>query len=167
VTRVPSLARPEAMMKPTIVALAALLALGARPAAAQETLRHELALQLLEAMRMPDQIQASIATVVATQTRLNPDVPGLREVLRDFLARYVTWEAMKEEYAEMYAGAFTEEELREMATFYRTPTGQKLARATPQLTRLGAELGERTLRAHAAELDQMLARRLEAAPAPP
>jgi|SRR5215213_9033264 len=151
----------------TIVVLAALLAAGARPAAAQETLRHELALQLLEAMRMPDQIQASVATAIATQARLNPDLPGLQEVLHEFLARYVTWEAMKDEYAEIYAGAFTEEELREMAAFYRTPAGQKLARSTPQLTRLGAELGERTLRAHAAELDQMLARRMEAAPAPP
>jgi len=155
------------MMKPTIVVLAALLALGARPAAAQETLRHELALQLLEAMRMPDQVQASIATVAATQARLNPDFPGLQEVLRDFLARYVTWDAMKEEYAGIYAAAFTEEELREMAAFYRTPTGQKLARATPQLTRLGAELGERTLRAHSAELDQLLARRLQTGAAPP
>jgi len=126
------------MIRPTILLLAALVAAGARPAAAQEPLRHELALQLLEAMRMPEQIQSSIATVVATQARLNPDVPGLAEVLRDFLARYVTWDAMKEEYAEIYAGAFTEEELREMAAFYRTPTGQKLARATPQLTRLGA-----------------------------
>ena len=155
------------MIRPTILLLAALVATGARPAAAQEPLRHELALQLLEAMRMPEQIQSSIATVVATQARLNPDVPGLAEVLRDFLARYVTWDAMKEEYAEIYAGAFTEEELREMAAFYRTPTGQKLARATPQLTRLGAELGERTLRAHAAELDEMIARRAAAANPPP
>ena len=155
------------MIRPTILLLAALVAAGARPAAAQEPLRHELALQLLEAMRMPEQIQSSIATVVATQARLNPDVPGLAEVLRDFLARYVTWDAMKEEYAEIYAGAFTEEELREMAAFYRTPTGQKLARATPQLTRLGAELGERTLRAHAAELDEMIARRATAANPPP
>ena len=155
------------MMKPTILALAALLAVGARPAAAQEPLRHELALQLLEAMRMPEQIQASLATVVATQARLYPDVPGLPEVLREFLARYVTWDAMKEEYAELYAGAFTEEELREMTAFYRGATGQKLARATPQLTRLGAELGERTLRAHAAELDAMIARRVGAGTAPP
>ena len=36
-------------------------------------------------------------------------------MLREFLARYVTWDALKEEYAERYAGAFTEEELREMS----------------------------------------------------
>jgi hypothetical protein len=155
------------MMKSTLLALAAVLAIAARPAAAQETLRHELALQLLEAMRMPDQIAASVATVVATQTRQNPDLPGLGEILREFLSRYVTWDAMKDEYAELYAGAFTEEELREMTAFYRTPTGQKLARSTAQLTRLGAELGERTMRAHSAELDQMIARRVGEAPAPP
>ena len=151
-------------MKPTTVLLAALLAVGARPAAAQEPLRHELALQLLEAMRMPEQIQASLATVAATQARMNPDLPGLGDLLREFLTRYVTWDALKNEYAELYAGAFTEEELREMAAFYRTPTGQKLARATPQLSAMGAQLGERVMRAHAAELEEMIARRAAAAP---
>ena len=68
---------------------------------------------------------------------------------------------------ERIEAGFTEEELREMAAFYRSTTGQKLARATPQLTRLGAELGERTLRAHAAELDEMIARRVGAGTAPP
>jgi hypothetical protein len=154
-------------MRVTIVVLAALLGVAARPAAAQESLKHEMALQLLEAMRMPDQIQASLAGVVATQARLNADVPGLQAVLRDFLARYVNWDALKDGYAEIYAGAFSEEELREMTAFYRTPAGQKLARATPQLSRLGAELGERTLRAHSAELEEMIARRLPAGePAP-
>ena len=151
-------------MRTTILLLAALLALGARPAAAQEPLRHELALQLLEAMRMPEQIQASLATVAATQARMNRDLPGLGDLLREFLARYVTWDALKDEYADLYAGAFTEEELREMAAFYRTPAGQKLARATPQLSRLGAEIGERVMRAHAAELQEMIARRAAAAP---
>jgi hypothetical protein len=150
-------------MKTTILLLATLLALGARPAAAQEPLRHELALQLLEAMRMPEQIQASLATVAATQARMNPDLPGLGDLLREFLARYVTWDALKDEYAALYAGAFTEEELREMAAFYRTPAGQKLARATPQLSRQGAEIGERVMRAHAAELQEMIARRAAAA----
>jgi hypothetical protein len=151
-------------MKATILLLAALLALGARPAAAQEPLRHELALQLLEAMRMPEQVQATLANVAATQARMNPDLPGLGDLLREFLARYVTWDALKDEYAELYAGAFTEEELREMAAFYRTPAGQKLARATPQLSRLGAEIGERVMRAHAAELQEMIDRRAAAAP---
>jgi hypothetical protein len=153
-------------MKTTTLLLAALLALGARPAAAQEPLRHELALQFLEAMRVPEQIQASMAMVAATQARMNPDLPGLEALLREFLTRYVTWDALKDEYAGIYAGAFTEEELREMTAFYRTPTGQKLARATPQLSRLGAELAERVMRAHAAELEEMIARRAAAA-APP
>ena len=145
-------------MKKTVVLVAALLALGAGRAAAQETLRHEMALQLLEAMRVPEQIQASLATAVATQVRLNPDVPGLQQALREFLGRYVTWAALRDDYAELYAGAFSEEELREMTAFYRSPAGQKLAAATPQLSLLGAQLGERLVRAHAEELAQLVAR---------
>lgn len=155
-------------MRLTTLLLAALLALGARPAAAQqEPLRHELALQLLEAMGMPEQIQVQLATVAATQARTNPDLPGLGDLLREFLARYVTWDALKDEYAELYAGAFTEEELREMAAFYRTPAGQKLARATPQLSLQGAGIAERVMHAHAAELEEMIRRRAAGTAPPP
>ena len=148
-------------MRKTIALAAALLALAARPAAAQDRLRHELALQLLEAMHVPEQVQASLATAVATQVRLNPDLPGLQEGLHEFLGRYVTWAVLRDDYAEIYAGAFSEEELREMAEFYRTPTGQKLARAQPQLTLAAAQLGERLVRAHAAELQEILARHID------
>jgi len=146
-----------------VVFAAALLAFRAGGAAAQDPLRHELALQLLEAMHVPEQIQASLETAIAAQVRVNPEVPGLQAALREFLQRYVTWSALRDAYADQYAAAFSEEELREMTAFYRTPAGQKLARATPQLTRVGAELGARLVAAHAAELEQVLAR----LPSPP
>jgi hypothetical protein len=154
-------------MKKTIALAAALLALGAGPAAAQDGIRHELALQLLEAMHIPEQVQASLATAIATQVRLNPDVPGLQAALGEFLGRYVTWAALRDDYAAIYAGAFDEEELREMTAFYRTPAGQRLARAQPQLTLATARLGERLVRQHAAELQEIIIRRIPAtAPAP-
>jgi hypothetical protein len=153
-------------MKKTIALAAALLALGAGPAAGQDGLRHELALQLLEAMHLPDQVQASLASAVATQVRRNPDVPGLQEAMREFLARFVSWGALRDDYAEIYAGAFTEEELREMTAFYRTPAGQKLARAQPQLTLATAQVGERLVRAHLDDFQQILARHLPAEPQP-
>ena len=152
-------------MKKTITLAAALLALCAGPAASQDGLRRELALQLLEAMHVPDQVQTSLATAIATQVRLNPDLPGLQEALNEFLGRHVTWAALRDDYAAIYAGAFNEEELREMTTFYRTPAGQRLARAQPQLTLAAARLGEQLVRQHAAELQEIVARRI-AAPAP-
>lgn len=156
-------------MKKTIALAAALLALAAAPAAAQDGLRRELALQLLEAMHVPDQVQSSLATAISTQVRLNPDVPGLQEALSEFLGRYVTWAALRDDYAALYASAFNEEELREMTAFYRTPAGERLARAQPQLTIAAARLGEQLVRRHAAELQEIITRRVTAptpAPAP-
>lgn len=150
-------------MKKTVVLAAALLALGAPPAAAQNAVRHELALQLLEAMHVPDQLQASVNASVAAQLQA-PQMRGMEGVLRDFFARYITWNALKDPYADLYARQFTEDELRAMTAFYRSPAGQKLARSTPQLMREGAQLGERVVRAHQAELQQMIVDRLRPPP---
>jgi uncharacterized protein len=79
----------------------------------------------------------------------------------------VSWEALREQYVEMYANAFTEDELRQMTDFYRTDVGQKLARATPRLMAEGAALGERAIQAHRGELEEMITARLRQPPAAP
>lgn len=128
------------------------------------------ALELLEAMRVSEALQLSIETILDAQLQSNPELRPVEGVMRDFFARYMSWENLKEGYARIYAGAFTEPELREMTAFYRTPTGQKLARATPQLMREGSELGQRAVQEHMAELQQAVIQRLSdptPAPAPP
>jgi len=42
--------------------------------------------------------------------------------------------------AEVYAETFTEQELKDILAFYRTPTGQKMVAKTPELSRRGQEM---------------------------
>lgn len=160
-------------MRKIPVLVPALLAvlLAAAPAAAQPApvspTHRAAALELLEAMRVSEALQLSIETVLQAQMQSNPELRPVESVMRDFFARYMSWENLKEGYAEIYSRAFTEPELREMTAFYRTPTGQKLARATPQLMREGSELGQRAVQEHMDELQEAVMRHLSGPPPPP
>jgi len=152
--------------------LALALALATAPAHAQSPAEQRAAAtELLVAMRAPEALQGSIQATVDAQLRANPDLAGVQDVIRGFIARYVSWEALREQYVEIYASSFTEDELRAMTDFYRSEVGQKLARATPRLSAQLAALGERAVQEHRAELQQLILARLgqqaAAAAAPP
>jgi hypothetical protein len=149
-----------ATIRQLTVAVVAMTMLGAGRAAAQDAVKHELALELLEAMHVPDQLQASLDATLTSQLQ-SLEMNGMQDVLRQFYARYLTWDALKDRYADMYAAQFTEDDLRAMAAFYRSPPGQRLARATPRLIVQGQELGEAAVRAHLPELRQMILRHVQ------
>lgn len=152
----------------TVAALAALLALAAAPARAQPSqAQRAAATELLMAMHVPELLDASVNTTLDAQMRAAPELEGVQDVLREFVRRYVSWEALREQYVEMYANTFSEDELRQMTDFYRSDVGQKLARSSPRLMAEGAALGERTLQAHRADLERMIAERLRRALPPP
>ena len=150
-----------------VLALAAVLA--AAPARAQPSqAQRAAATELLMAMRVPETLDASVQTMLEARLRTAPELAGVQDVMRDFVRRYVSWEALREQYVEMYAGAFSEDELRQMTDFYRSDVGQKLARTTPRLMAEGAALGERAIQSHRAELEQLIVARLRPqAPPPP
>lgn len=148
-------------MRKILISLLTLLAFAAARADAQQSAsRRAAAMELLLAMRVPETLQASITTALQVQLQGNPQMRGMEPVLRDFFARYVSWDRLKDQYADLYASTFTEEELQQMTQFYRTPVGQKLARSSPLLLRQGAELGERAVRQHMPELQEMIRQQL-------
>lgn len=144
-----------------LAALVLALTLFAAPARAQSSPEQRAAAtELLVAMRAPEMLESSIRGMLDAQLRNAPELAGVQDVLREFVARYVSWEALREQYVEIYARSFTEDELRQMTDFYRSDAGQKLARAAPRLMAESAALGERAVQEHRAELQQMILARL-------
>ncbi|RWY48595.1 DUF2059 domain-containing protein [Mucilaginibacter gilvus] len=78
------------------------------------------------------------------------------EVMNSFVAKYVNWDVMKDQLASLYAQQFTEKELKDLATFYRSPLGLKLNEKQPILLQKGAELGQQAVQSHQVELQQMM-----------
>ncbi|HEX8245666.1 MAG TPA: DUF2059 domain-containing protein [Longimicrobium sp.] len=154
-------------MKKIAAAALGLVLLSAGRGVAQHSASHrEAAMDLLVAMHVPETLEASLNTSLQVQLQGNPQLRGMETVLRQFFARYLSWNNLKAQYADLYANAFSEEELREMADFYRTPVGQKMALSAPALMRQGAELGERTVREHMPELQEMIRQQMQPAPSP-
>jgi len=57
-----------------------------------------------------------------------------------FFADNFKWDDVKPKLAKLYTEAFTEAELREIITFYSTPTGQKFVAKLPVLTQQGGAM---------------------------
>ena len=146
---IPSL-RPATAALPLL--LAALLLPGPRAAlrAADDDVeaRRATAAELLKSMHLEQAVAAAgkrmltnldgMADRMAKQPNLTPDqtaeVQKFREEIHAIVEQQLGWDAIKTDVIQAYADDFSEPELKEMDTFYRTPTGQKLADKQPELS---------------------------------
>lgn len=145
-------------MKTLFVALA-LAAATAVAAPAQTTpspAHRAAALEMVEAANMSATLAESLDTMLRMQMEQSPELKPFEGVMRTFFARHMSWNALRDRYAELYAQSFTEAELRELTGFYRSPLGQKVARTTPQLMVRASALGEQAVQPHLPELQQMI-----------
>lgn len=152
----------------TVVLTLFFLCVGTVGVHGQETLtsRQKAAAELLDLLHVQENTHASIQTMIDGMISQNPALGDVRDVLVDFMDKYMTWDKLRPEYIRMYAQAFTEPELHQMIAFYKTPTGQKTVKMMPQLFRQGAELGQRLIQPHIPELRQMIMERMRARSAP-
>jgi uncharacterized protein len=158
-------------MRALILAILAAAAVSVpAPAAAQPEApsaeRIAAARTLLEVMDMRTLTEQSIETMLKVQLESAPQLRQFEGVMRTFFAKYLGWDAMSEAHARSYARVFTVQELNDLIAFYRTPTGQKLSRVSPELMREGAEEGQRVVQEHMGELQGMLAEAMAGQPAP-
>jgi len=126
------------------------------PARADDASHLQAARDLLLALHMDQSYGKMVDQVLDAQLRASPQLVQLREPIKAFLNKYMGWDAMKDDLAQIYANSFTEQELNEITTFYKTPTGSKLALSIPDLTAQGIQLGQRRVADHISELQQVV-----------
>lgn len=121
-------------------------------------------------------VERTFAQAVESSMRIQIDAnPVMREfapVIREFLARYMGFGALRERIAGLYMERFSELEIRQLTAFYRTTLGVRALQELPALMQRGGEIGAAQVREHSAELQDMIRAHLErtprggAAPAP-
>jgi hypothetical protein len=145
-------------MRHSIMSCFLLLALAVTPclvrADGPDADRVTAATQLLQTMNMEKMLGDATTSMLDLQIKQNPQLQPFRQVMLDFLVKYMGWNACKEDLAKLYAEEFTVEELNQMAAFYKTPVGQKLASKQSELMAKGAELGQKRVADHSDELRQ-------------
>lgn len=78
--------------------------------------------------------------------------PEMQKAGLAFGAKYLTWDAIKEDVIKLHMESFTEEELKDITAFYRTPTGKKSISLMPTLLAKNVEIVQQKLAEHRDEL---------------
>jgi hypothetical protein len=139
----------------------------AAPAHTTDAARIAAAHQVVDAMNVQKVLDASINTMMKVQLEQNPAMAQFESVMRQFFARYLSWAALRDSYAQMYADRFTTDELRQLAAFYQSPLGRKVAETTPDLMQAGSDLGREAVQAHLPELQQAIMGQMQGPATPP
>ena len=134
------------------------VALGLSPiiALGDEQSHRKAAENLLLVMEVDKSLPKIADQVVENQMQQNPQLAAQRDVLQQFLTKYVNWESVKEDTITAYTQEFTEPELKKLTEFYKTPVGKKASEKMPQLAFIAGQLGLKKAQANQAELRQML-----------
>jgi hypothetical protein len=142
-------------VRPVIV-LALFLTGVTTTSSADETSHRAAAEEILTLTNTEKVMQAAMDTMLDAQLKANPTLEPVKDVMKRFLAKYLSFAAVKEDMITLYVTEFTEEELKELAAFYRTPTGKKAIEKLPVLFQKGAEIGTKRVQEHLPELQQMI-----------
>ena len=134
---------PAASATPSLTPNAAAAASPGSVAAAQE---------LFTAMKLPASLPDTTAAMIDSEIARNPGLTPYRELMLQWLRKYMTWDAIQPELVKMYTTTFTEAELKEMAKFYGSPEGQKALEKMPEMMQRVAMTGAQIAQPHSDEL---------------
>ncbi|MDD5772813.1 MAG: DUF2059 domain-containing protein [bacterium] len=72
-------------------------------------------------------------------------INAAKEKYIGILNKELTWTNLKSKYMELYMELFTEEEMKGIMAFYKSPAGQKFMEKTPDLMDRSMQIGEKTV----------------------
>ena len=121
------------------------------------TTHYKAAEQMLTLMDMPTVLKKSVDEMVAMQVQQNPAIAPYETVMKQFLAKYMSWDSLKADMIKIYMDEFTESELGELNKFYQTPIGKKTVERMPTLMSKGAQIGGQRVQEHMPELQAAIA----------
>ena len=118
---------------------------------------HRLAVyELLAVMHMQEQLSSTLDIFLNSQLEANPNIRPFEAVMRTFLMKYLSLDAIREPMATLYMARFSELDIVQITSFYRTPLGQRSVSEFPKMMEEGSKLGRRMVEEHMPELQQMI-----------
>ena len=151
------------MVKRTVsmILCAILLASAVGAQADDESLRRATE-ELLAAMK----VHVTLLKSLEKQAAAGGGSPEMLEATRKFYATYLDWESLRPEMVAIYMAKFSEDELKELTAFYRTPAGRKLRETQPELSAAVLKIVRARTIEHMAEYRRMMAEAMGKKPQP-
>lgn len=117
-------------------------------AQANETVEFETAQKLLTVIEVDKQMLGGfeamlpIVNQLANKLKLNAqETEELKGIYRDWFENDMDRVKMRIEMAKLYSNHFTMSEMKQIIDFYGAPVGKKLIQQSPELAKLGAQIG--------------------------
>ena len=143
----------EETVKKTLLLLTACLVLGAPQAFASEATHRAAAEEMLKLSKvdqlltpMYDQIKATINTLMDRQEMSVEErvrAGRFSEKLVAIMAEEMSWEKMKDDFVAIYVKTYSEDEIRQINAFYRTPAGQAMIDKMPALLKASTAISQK------------------------
>lgn len=153
------------MRRHLFIALALTLAAAAPAAAQPEPSASELALvhEFLEVTRTSENLTRTIEALL--QGGVGEDMPpGFVDVMREFFAEHFRYKDLEPGFIRMYTDLFTDEELRGLIAFYRTPVGQRMVELTPEIAARTQQITSEVMEAAMPQLMEMMMESMDLEP---
>jgi uncharacterized protein len=142
-------------MRTSCLAVVALL-MAAAPVTRNDRTHRQAAEELFKVMSIDKQMENAMDQTMTMQIKMQPALVPYKGVMRKFFAKHISYAALKDDLIKIYTEEFTEEELRQVVAFYRTPAGKKLVEKSPALLGKCMQLSANRVTKHEDELKQMI-----------
>ena len=120
------------------------------------------AFALFKSMEMSKTYKDTLEKIVDMQIQANPNLYPFKKIMAKFFGKYMGWDSVKDELAQLYASNFTVKEMKELRKFYETPVGKKSIKVFPYLYEQGSRIGQKKVQAHMAELQHQIMEKAKA-----
>jgi hypothetical protein len=120
---------------------------------------HQQAARELFEMIGGKDLAKTASMVILSQLASNPELARYEDIFKAWVEKIYAGDNIGKEIARLYTEAFTEDELRQLIAFYKTPVGQKALQKMPELMQKGMAYGQKLAEAHLPELQSMIAAR--------
>jgi len=154
-------------MKLKIIVLFSVLSLFSSLATADEASHRSAAEELLLLTKV-DKMMQPLFEHMEVMMEQQFDQWGAPEEARPILKKYTTkmfemfeeelsWEKMKDEYIDIYVRTYTEDEIKAISDFYKTPVGQTLIEKMPKLMQESIAITQRNMQGYIQKMEQISA----------
>lgn len=110
------------------------------------------------------QMQRAIASdpaMAPVRKEMEASLGEVEEQMIGLLRKALAWDQVKPKMMAIYTDLLTEEEMKAMAEFYRTPAGQAMLKKMPEITRRSSEVGMNQVQAVMPEMQGIVQKWLE------
>lgn len=84
-----------------------------------------------------------------------PIVEKYNQKIIDTLRQEMRWERMKDDFVKLYLEVYTEEEIRGLTEFYKSPLGQKMLDKMPELMQASLQISQGLLQQTLPKIQQL------------